>query len=869
TYCVDRQVADSACSATAYLCGIKANEATIGVTAAVKLSDCAAMNNKSNHVYSVASLLQSEGKRTGLVTTTRVTHASPAGVYAHTANRNWEADTDIASDGKDPNKCIDIAQQLIHGDTGQKLNVIFGGGRYNFLPNDITDEDNNLGWRSDGRNLLQEWKQLKNNTKHKYIYNLKGLKNLSTNTKYVLGIFDSSHMAYNLDRDVNNKPSLSEMTKKAIEILSQGKKGFFLFVEGGRIDHAHHENLARKALDETIEFHEAVKTAVKMTDDDDTLIVVTSDHAHTMTLNGYPNRGNNILSIAGNDSNNLPYTTLSYANGPSAVYGHRPSITTHNLEESDYKYPSLVMLDSETHGGEDVAIFANGPWAHLFTGVTEQHVIPHILSEHYHDYIGKRDETQRISNSDELHAEFWQKNAKETIKERLDIHRNKNTAKNVILFLGDGMSITTLAAARTHLGQRNNKTGEETFLSFEKFPFTGLSKTYCVDRQVADSACSSTAYLGGVKANEGTAGVTASVKLSDCVAMNNPVNHVNSVAYLSQLAGKRTGIVTTTRVTHASPSGAYAHTANRDWESDADIDLEGKDPKQCMDIAQQLIYGKTGQKLNVIFGGGRYNFLPKDVIDEDNNPGIRNDSRNLIKEWKELKENTKHKYVHDLKGLKDLSKDTEYVLGLFDSDHMAYNLDRDTKNKPSLSEMVKKAVEILSKGKKGFFLFVEGGRIDHAHHKVLARKALDETIELHKAVETAVKMTDEDDTLIVVTSDHAHTMTLNGYPNRGNKILGIGGKGDDKLPYTTLTYANGPSATSGSRPNITLHNFEDPNYKYPSFVIRSKETHGGEDVGIFARGPWSHLFTGVTEQHVIPHIMSYASCVGDFSDCKQ
>lgn len=380
TYCVDRQVADSACSATAYLCGIKANEATIGVTAAVKLSDCATMNNKSNHVYSIASLLQTEGKRTGLVTTTRVTHASPAGVYAHTANRNWEADTDIASDGKDPNKCIDIAQQLIHGDTGQKLNVIFGGGRYNFLPNDITDEDNNLGWRSDGRNLLQEWKQLKNNTKHKYIYNLKGLKNLNTNTKYVLGIFDSSHMAYNLDRDVNNKPSLSEMTKKAIEILSQGKKGFFLFVEGGRIDHAHHENLARKALDETIEFHEAVKTAVKMTDEDDTLIVVTSDHAHTMTLNGYPNRGNNILSIAGNDSNNLPYTTLSYANGPSAVYGHRPSITTHNLEESDYKYPSLVMLDSETHGGEDVAIFANGPWAHLFTGVTEQHVIPHILS---------------------------------------------------------------------------------------------------------------------------------------------------------------------------------------------------------------------------------------------------------------------------------------------------------------------------------------------------------------------------------------------------------------------------------------------------------------------------------------------------------
>ncbi|KAK4874972.1 hypothetical protein RN001_014332 [Aquatica leii] len=428
------------------------------------------------------------------------------------------------------------------------------------------------------------------------------------------------------------------------------------------------------------------------------------------------------------------------------------------------------------------------------------------------------------------------------------------------------MSITTLAAARTHLGQRHNKTGEETFLSFEKFPYTGLSKTYCVDRQVADSACSATAYLCGIKANEATIGVTAAVKLSDCAAMSNKSYHVHSVAHLSQLQGKRTGLVTTTRVTHASPSGVYAHTANRDWEADTDIELAGNDPKKCIDIAQQLIHGETGQKLNVIFGGGRYNFLPNNVTDEDNKPGWRSDNRNLIKEWEQLKNNTKHKYINDLNSLKNLSTDTEYVLGIFDNSHMAYNLDRDVKRKPSLSEMTTKAIEILSQEKKGFFLFVEGGRIDHAHHDTLARKALDETIEFHKAIEAAINMTNSDETLIVVTSDHAHTMTLNGYPSRGNKILDIGGKGDDKLPYTTLSYANGPSAVNGSRPNITTHNLEDPDYKYPSFVMLDSETHGGEDVGIFASGPWAHLFTGVTEQHVIPHILSYASRIGNYTN---
>lgn len=124
---------------------------------------------------------------------------------------------------------------------------------------------------------------------------------------------------------------------------------------------------------------------------------------------------------------------------------------------------------------------------------------------------------------------------------------------------------------------------------------------------------------------------------------------------------------------------------------------------------------------------------------------------------------------------------------------MKFHLKADASIQPTLAEMTKKAIDILKKEENGFFLFVEGGLIDAAHHKTIARLALDETVEFSKAVQQAVDMTSEDDTLIIVTSDHSHTMTMAGYPERGNDISGLSGSlGINKLPYTTLSYANGP-----------------------------------------------------------------------------
>jgi len=442
-------------------------------------------------------------------------------------------------------------------------------------------------------------------------------------------------------------------------------------------------------------------------------------------------------------------------------------------------------------------------------------------------------------------------------------------AKNVIMFLGDGLSVPTLAATRAYIGQSQGQPGEEFVLSFEEFPFTGVSKTYCVDSQVADSACSATAYLGGVKNNIGTIGVTGHVKVGDCAAMNNASNQVSSILKWSQDAGKSTGVVTTTRVTHASPAGAYAHIADRDWENDAQITYSGQDPNVCDDIAKQLVLNDPGRNIKVILGGGRMEFLPNTTQDEDGNQGKRTDGENLIESWISDKKNRNvtFDYVSNRSQLLDPDRETTaYTFGLFNTNHMEYHLKSDKEKEPTLEEMTKFAILSLQKDPNGFFLFVEGGRIDMAHHETKAHISLDEAAEFAKAVQVAVNLTDEADTLIVVTSDHSHTMTISGYPARGNPIFEIAENAKDDLPYSTLSYANGPGykepGINGSRYNITSDNMDDQDYTFPATAPLDSETHGGDDVLVFARGPWSHLFAGTFEQNFIPHVMAFASCVG-------
>ncbi|KAM8710428.1 hypothetical protein ACLKA7_017101 [Drosophila subpalustris] len=459
--------------------------------------------------------------------------------------------------------------------------------------------------------------------------------------------------------------------------------------------------------------------------------------------------------------------------------------------------------------------------------------------------------------------EYWLEASKEHILEKLEYVRNEKKAKNIILFLGDGMGLATLAAARNYIG------GEEQKLSFEQFPYTGLSKTYCVDKIVPDSASTSTSYLCGVKANYGTIGVNAHVRRGDCLAMANTTNHVFSIAKWAMDAGKAAGFVTTTRVTHASPSGNYAHTADREWENNALLEEAcGDQAEQLDDIAVQLIHGEVGRKLKVMLGGGRRNFYDQELYKN----GRRTDGRDLVAEFESLSKG--NKYVKNRKNLLKVdATETDRLLGLFSKSHMHYHLEQladEENSEPTLEEMTEKAIEMLEQEENGYFLFVEGGKIDISHHDTMARIALDETAEFSKAIKLAKKLTSKKDTLIVVTSDHSHTFSVGGYQPRGSDIFGEAkSTGTDGKPYLPLSYANGKSFDSFY--DTETHQRVDPlsllsddaAQLFPATVPLESETHGGEDVGVFASGPWAHLFTGVYEQNTIPHLLAYAACVGD------
>ncbi|KAF5295142.1 hypothetical protein FQR65_LT10530 [Abscondita terminalis] len=439
-------------------------------------------------------------------------------------------------------------------------------------------------------------------------------------------------------------------------------------------------------------------------------------------------------------------------------------------------------------------------------------------------------------------AEYWYKRA--TPK----IHTNSynfRQAKNIILFVGDSMSVSTITGARIFATQKDALGAFESELAFDKFPYSGFVKTHCLDRVTADSGCSATAYLGGVKANYGTVGVSGIVTRKDCKKMLKPENKVSSIARLFQLNGKRTGLVTTSSVTEASASALYAHSADRNWMSDTDVINDEKDPKKCLDIASQLIYGDTGRNLNVIFGGGRKYLLPDKTAKKDSEKGIRSDGRNLINEWHRLKAKDFHYYVSDLDGLFRMNHTVKYVLGLFAHDRMPYNVDRVIPEQPSLKELTKKAIRLLSQDQKGYFLFVESGRMGHAHGSSKAQIALDEMLELDKAVEVALKLTDSRNTLIVLE----YSLTKLGEENDS-----------DGYPYAVLNYASGPGFKhhKHGRHNLTKDDF-DVHYKYPALFPSKNSKSAPHDVAIFASGPWSHLFSGVIEQYLIPHKMACAA----------
>lgn len=489
-------------------------------------------------------------------------------------------------------------------------------------------------------------------------------------------------------------------------------------------------------------------------------------------------------------------------------------------------------------------------------------------------------------------ASHWTRQGEQQLESSIEAYRHlrgeRGDAKNIILFVGDGMSLGTIAAARILDGQNKGHTGEENVLSFERFRFTGLAKTYNTDAQTPDSAGTMTALITGAKTRAGLIAVNETVARGDCQGMRGQT--LTSALELAERQGMATGIVTTTRVTHATPAAAYAKSPERNWEADADVPLPARG--SCADIAAQLINFTVPAQLSnkavakranpgieVVLGGGAGAFLPAEK------GGRRVDGRDLIREWQGRF--VSGNFVQTAAELrKAKASDRAPLLGLFNASHMQYESERKAtkSSEPSLTEMTETAIAHLQAYKTGYFLVVEGGRIDHAHHAGNAYHALSDTIELAKAVERADALTDIRDTLIIVTADHGHVFSFAGYPKRGNPVLGkvvpIGAKTPalalDGLPYTTLSYANGPGFANfqektdadridkptpknwQTRPDLTHIDTTRPGFHQPALVPLSAETHSGEDVAIFARGPGAQYLTGSMEQTQIFYVMEHA-----------
>ncbi|KAM9831448.1 alkaline phosphatase-like [Neosynchiropus ocellatus] len=494
----------------------------------------------------------------------------------------------------------------------------------------------------------------------------------------------------------------------------------------------------------------------------------------------------------------------------------------------------------------------------------------------------------------EREAAYWDAQARTTLDAALKLRPREHRAKNIILFLGDGMGVSTVSAARILQGQMEGRSGEETMLTMDTFPYVALSKTYSVDKQVADSASTATAYHCGVKANAKTVGLSARAVAYECNTTFG--NEVFSVLRRAKAQGKSVGIVTTTRVQHASPAAAYAHSVSRSWYSDADLPASAR-KQGCVDIATQLV---TNVDIDVILGGGRMYMTPKGTADPEyptsnSRKGDRKDKKNLIDVWLRAKPNKKSRYVWHKKDFDEINeKNTDRLMGLFEAKDMRFENFRNETRDPSIVEMTEKAIQILSKNPKGYYLFVEDkwsskmpdvllchetnpsvylesrGRIDHGHHDGVAKHALTEAVMFDHAIRRATQMTKESDTLTVVTADHSHVFTFGGNTPRGNPIFGLAPKkAGDRMPFTSILYANGPGYIhiNGTRENITMVDYYDEEYMQQAAVPLEAETHGGEDVAIYAKGPMAHLFHGVKEQNYVAHVMAYAACLEPYTDC--
>ncbi|KRF50576.1 alkaline phosphatase [Bacillus sp. Soil745] len=395
--------------------------------------------------------------------------------------------------------------------------------------------------------------------------------------------------------------------------------------------------------------------------------------------------------------------------------------------------------------------------------------------------------------------------------------------KNVIFLIGDGMGVSYTSAYRYLKDNPGTKVAERT--EFDKY-LVGQQMTYPEDsaQNITDSASAATAMSAGVKT------------YNAAIAVDNDKSEVKTVLEAAKEKGKATGLVATSEITHATPASFGAHDENRkNMNSIAD------------DYYNELIKGK--HKIDVLLGGGKSNFVRPDV--------------NLAKAF----EKDGYSYVTDKNQM--LKDKNEQVLGLFASEGLPKMIDRPSET-PSLADMTSSAIQRLNKDKDGFFLMVEGSQVDWAGHDNDIVGAMSEMEDFEKAYKAAMEFAKKDKhTLVVATADHStggFSIGAKGIYNWYGEPIKAAKRTPDFMADAIVKGAD-VEKTLKQYINQNVVKLTDGEIKTVTEAAKSKNVtnvdnaieaifdnrtntawttggHTGEDVPVYAYGPYKERFAG-------------------------
>ncbi|MCP1492771.1 alkaline phosphatase [Peribacillus frigoritolerans] len=395
--------------------------------------------------------------------------------------------------------------------------------------------------------------------------------------------------------------------------------------------------------------------------------------------------------------------------------------------------------------------------------------------------------------------------------------------KNVIFLIGDGMGVSYTSAYRYLKDNPGTKVAERT--EFDKY-LVGQQMTYPEDsaQNITDSASAATAMSSGVKT------------YNAAIAVDNDKSEVKTVLEAAKEKGKATGLVATSEITHATPASFGAHDENRkNMNSIAD------------DYYNELIKGK--HKIDVLLGGGKSNFVRPDV--------------NLAKAF----EKDGYSYVTDKNQM--LKDKNEQVLGLFASEGLPKMIDRPSET-PTLADMTSSAIQRLNKDKDGFFLMVEGSQVDWAGHDNDIVGAMSEMEDFEKAYKAAMEFAKKDKhTLVVATADHStggFSIGAKGIYNWYGEPIKAAKRTPDFMADAIAKGAD-VEKTLKQYINQNVVKLTDGEIKTVTEAAKSKNVtnvdnaieaifdnrtntawttggHTGEDVPVYAYGPYKERFAG-------------------------